>query len=76
MIEISAAMHSSPVKNSWPLFQVVVMKKNGRTKNRLSYTRTCVNNNNGGGGKDARTSILVRASFPPPPLLLLTHVRV
>ena len=36
-MEISAAMPSSPVKNSWPLFQVVVMKKNGRTKNRLSW---------------------------------------
>jgi hypothetical protein len=35
-MEIRAATLSRPVKNNWPLFQVVVMKKNGRTKNRLS----------------------------------------
>ncbi|SVJ71903.1 Uncharacterised protein [Klebsiella pneumoniae] len=36
-MEISAAAASVPVNSAWPLFQVVVMRKNGRTKNRLSW---------------------------------------
>jgi len=42
VIEASAAAPSRPVNSAWPLFQVVVMKKNGRTKNRLSWWIICV----------------------------------
>jgi len=37
MIDTRAAAPSSPVNSAWPLFQAVVMAKNGRQKNRLSW---------------------------------------
>jgi hypothetical protein len=36
VIAASPASVSTPVNSAWPLFQVVVTKKNGRQKNRLS----------------------------------------
>ncbi|MNG08274.1 hypothetical protein D3C84_916220 [compost metagenome] len=49
-MEQSAATPSRPVNRAWPLFQLVVMAKNGNTKNRLSWWISWVRKRISGGG--------------------------